>query len=64
MKKKKRRFVRGRDWHGWAWKCGDGDGYPRAWVGTFFFWAEPDKPRTKPGTTGQWLRVRFVEADQ
>ena len=62
MKKKKRRFVRGRDWHGWAWKCGNGNS-PLLPNG-LFYWAEQGKPMTRPTADGQWVRVRFVESDQ
>lgn len=55
--KKRKRLIRGRDYHGWAWKAG------KTWVkpGELFCWAETVKPALRPTETGRWVRVRFVE---
>jgi len=47
-KPKRKRLVRGKDWHAWAWK---------AYSGELVTWAFHDKPKT--GT--RWVRVKFVE---
>ena len=59
----KKRLVRGRDWHGWAWKTD---------AGNFHFYAIGGDPRLHPGPApkgyvcrsvsgGKWVRVKFVE---
>lgn len=55
-KKKRKRLVRGKHWHGWA--------YRSAYTGGFCFWAEAgNKPKESPDDEpgGKWERVKFVE---
>lgn len=58
-KKAKKRLVRGKDWHAWAWKAGKTWSKP----GELFWWAEPNytRPRKRPTESGKWVRVKFVE---
>ncbi len=42
----RRRYVRGRDWHGWVWKCGDLDMRNR-----LFYWAAMRWKRAKAAPT-------------
>ena len=59
--KKKRRKVRGRDWHGWACKMPKNDGDPKEeWV--LCYWSYPAKPKYVINQ-GKWVRVKFVEVD-
>lgn len=58
---KKKRLVKGKDYHGWAWKHTGNDR-----MKGFFWYAEPHKPNKnwpdhKPSEPGKWVRVRFVE---
>ncbi len=51
------KMKQGKDWHGWAWKCGDDD-----MKDELFFWAESKRPTgNRPTTKGKWVRVKFVE---
>lgn len=54
MTKKRKRSVRGKDWHGWAFKDD---------AGWFCHYAEVTKPRETraPTDTGKWVKVKFVE---
>lgn len=60
MATKRKRLVRGKDWHGWAWEPGkaDSDVSPLLW------WAEAERPKlcdSRPTTTGKWVKVKFVK---
>jgi hypothetical protein len=65
-KAKKKRLVRGKDWHAWAWRVGKGSVVREGYI---LHWAEPSKPAGnsypsetgKPTVTGKWVRVKFVE---
>ena len=51
--KPKKKLVRGRDWHAWAWKAKD-------WG--LFFYAEPNRDSNcRPTDAGKWVKVKFVE---
>lgn len=57
---KRKRLVRGRDWHAWAWKhLGEDSRYLP--YGGFIFGAEYQR-NGKPTEKGKWVRVKFVEA--
>ena len=49
--KPKRRLVRGKDWHAWAWQWNDG---------VLEQFAELRKPNAKYVGGGRWVRVKFV----
>lgn len=56
---RRKRLMRGRDWHAWAWQA------LRDWPrpGELFNWAEPERPINRYPTgkgTGHWVRVKFV----
>ena len=62
MAKTKRRKVRSKDWHAWAWKAGKTWPHP----GELFYWAESDRPphgspESKPTDSGKWVKVKFLE---
>lgn len=58
MSAKKKRRIRGRDWHAWAFCFVDDD---LRGLGHF---AEAYRPRgEKPSPRGKWVRVRFVPID-
>ncbi len=59
--KKRKRMIRGRDWHGYAFKFPAKEGQPESkWV--FCQWAEVNKPPSKhPTNDGKWVKVKFVE---
>jgi len=56
--KKRKRLVRGKDWHAWAWEQANGE---------LLCYAQCTKPRMgyfnmKPTTQpGKWVRVKFVK---
>ncbi len=54
-KKKRKRLVQGKDWHGWAYRSN--------YLKGFIYWAEPRKPTKSPDhePDGKWVRVKFVE---
>lgn len=57
----KKKLVRGKDWHGYAWKH-LGDGSSVIPHGCLMRWAEPTRPPEKhPTEKGKWVRVKFVE---
>lgn len=57
----KKRLIRGRDWHGWAWMTFSDDFEH----GELFHFAEPLKPLDKrPTEKGRWVRVKFVLVDE
>jgi len=63
-KPKRKRLVRGKDWHAWAWKQNK-SGMLGEYPGRFLGFAKGDKPLgdfcpTGAGT-GRWVRVKFVE---
>lgn len=52
---KRRRLMRGRDWHAWAFYEGGADGLGMC------HWAEVEKPTDKkPSPNGKWVKVKFV----
>ena len=54
----RKRLIRGRDWHGWAfWEPGRGG------LG-MCHWADVEKPKEKPSPNGRWVRVRFVRVQE
>jgi hypothetical protein len=60
-KKKSKRLVQGRDFHGWAWKADDWHVDGRSCI---FNWAEPYRPKLRQGSPtekGRYVRVKFVE---
>lgn len=59
MAKKRKRLVRGKDWHAWAWKAGKSGVCPKP--NQFVYSAEYKKPSYKQMGTGKWVRVKFVE---
>ena len=59
-----KRLVKGKDFHGWAWKHTGNDK-----LRGLFFYAEPFRPNRSwpdyidgmPSEEGKWVRVKFVE---
>lgn len=58
-KPKRKRLVRGKDWHAWAWKFGK-DSICETDSLSFFVVDDP-KEADPPSHSGKWVRVKFVE---
>lgn len=54
-KAKRKRLVRGVDWHAWAWR------YAPGILSSFAKPTKPDNFREEEGVPGNWVRVKFVE---
>ena len=50
----KKRLVKGRDWHAWAWHYADG---------RFSRYTEPERSNYQWAADGKWVRVKFVEVE-
>ena len=60
----KKRLVRGRDWHAWAWKYDCGGFFWSAAPRRQFGYTLPRQPaywKMPADSRGRWVRVKFVE---